>query len=170
MYLQRLAVLADELRALSSARPHTLAAVETRYSVSVGRYPSVSVQAVSNEETKIVLSSLIRELGYEGPGEGVGLTIVRRGLPAMITILLPESSSRVLLRASRTASRLGLGGTGSAILDISRALLGDREAAGAVALSILLETMADRRVADVVDELGRIRETLSGAASEVRSL
>jgi hypothetical protein len=170
MYLQRLTVLADELRALSSARPYTLAAVETRYSVSTGRHPSVSLRAVSNEETKPIISSLIRELGYGGPGEGVGLTIVRRGLPAMITILLPEPSSRPLLRASGTASRLGLGGTGSAILDVSKALLGDREAAGAVALSILLETMADRRVADIVDELGRIRETLSGAASEVRSL
>jgi hypothetical protein len=170
MYLQRLMVLADELRVLSSARFHTLAAVETRYSVATGRCPSISVQAVSNEETKVVISNLIRELGYEGAGEGVGLTIVRKGIPAMITILLPEPSSRVLLRASRTASRLGLGGTGSAILDVSRALLGDREAAGAVALSILLETMADKRVADVVDELGRVRETLSGAASEVRSL
>ena len=103
-------------------------------------------------------------------GRGIGLTIVKRGVPAMLTILLPEPSSRVILRASATARRLGIGATGSKILEVSQALLGSKEMAGAVALSILLDTLADKQVAEVIDDLGRIRDILSSAAKEVKGL
>ena len=171
MYLQRLMTLADELQVLSSARFYNLAALETRYFVkTTGRYPSIEVRAEGCEETKTVLENLIYELGYEWGGEGIGLTIVKRGVPAMLTILLPEPSSRVILRASATARRLGIGATGSRILEVSQALLGSKEVAGAVALSILLDTLADKQVAEVIDDLGRIREILSSAAKEVKGL
>jgi hypothetical protein len=174
MYLQRLAVLADELRNAEKLGPSRfLTLLESRADIAGrGPFSRITVEAAESEGSAGVLRSLMRSLGYrtEHNVSASALTVARQGVPALVTILLPQDASSIIRSVVVSARRAGYRSGGLTLRRASEALTGDREVAGKVALRVLMETLGDREVADILGEIHRLKADFREAAREVLGL
>jgi hypothetical protein len=174
MYLQRLMVLADELREAEKLGPSRFLTLLDSRATLVGRGPfsRVLVEASESEGNAGILRSLMRSLGYRDRRavSASALTVARQGVPVLVSILLPMDVSSIVRSVVMSARRAGYRSGGLMLRRASEALTGDREVAGKVALSVLLETLGDREVADILGEIHRLKADFREAAREVLGL
>jgi hypothetical protein len=96
--------------------------------------------------------------------------VARLGVPALVTVLLPEDVSSIVRSVVVSARRAGYRSGGLMLGRASEALTGDREVAGKVALRVLMETLGDKEVSDILGEIHRLRADFREAAREVLGL